>query len=143
MRVRVFVVSVILVIVPAMAQGPQQRGPMHMRGTMAKRAEIRVIPMAQFNEDKAAIEKMTALMAQLRQNRDAIRKPDAAVERQLALEAELLGLLAPHVKRASSDEGKSPTALAVQAKLNAMEGQRMCGACHGMGGVPMPANAGK
>jgi hypothetical protein len=134
------IAAVILFFTPAFGQGPQHQCRMGMSGgmsgasTMTKRAEIRVIPLAQANDDRVAVEKMSSLLSQMRENRKAVKSTDAATQKQLQLESELADLLESHVKRISSDEGKSETALSVQKKLNAMEGKMMCGACHGMGG---------
>lgn len=139
MHVRVLsLVAVLLFFVPAFSQGPQHQCRMMTGGmsgaTMTKRAEIRVIPIAQFNEDKAATEKMTVLLNQLRENQKNMKASDPASKKQLQLETELMDVLDAHMKRIGSDDGKSETAVAVQKKLNAMEGKMMCGACHGMGG---------
>lgn len=144
MQVRLLALAaVLLFLLPAYSQGPQHQCRMGMGkmsgATMTKRAEIRVIPTAQFKEDQAAIERMNLLLTQLRENQKAIAKADAATRKQLQMETELADLLDAHLKRLASDEGKSETALAVQKKLNAMEGKMMCGACHGMGGPPMQA----
>jgi len=139
MHVRVLsLIAILLFFLPAFSQGPQHQCRMMSGGmsgtTMTKRAEIRVIPMAQVAEEQAAIEKMASLLTQLRDNRKAIKNNDTAMPKQLQLEADLIDTLDSHLKRATSDEGKSETAISVQKKLNAMEGKMMCGACHGMGG---------
>lgn len=96
----------------------------------SKLAEIRVYPLEQFKQDQADVERLRQIVRELRSSTDA-RSAGSAYHAQL--ERELFRLLDKHLERYTSDQGKSETAVAVQDKLNQMEGKMMCGACHGMG----------
>lgn len=124
-----------LIAVPALTQSPQEEKAPHCRGMMgmkmpaSKLAEIRVYPMQQFEQDQADVLRVQEIVRELRSDRGAV----IGTKRHAELEKELFLLLDNHLHRYTSDEGKSETAVAVQTKLNQMEGKMMCGACHGMG----------
>lgn len=149
MKYRVLiVVSIVLVMGVAIAQSgrPQQQaggmgmmcgGGMTSGTAMTKRAEIRVIPMKVFDQDKTDIARMRQIVGELQTNRQRAKATDPVLMRQFELEDELAQLLNAHLERATTDNGKSERAIAVQTKLNRMEGRMMCGACHGGGGGMM------
>ncbi len=129
---------------------PTPPGPRHqcmMMGgmggkPMTKRAEIRVVPMARVEQEKQETAKLRQLVADIEASAAAIKSKDPAVQKNLELQSVLAKSLQQHLDAYNSDAGKSETALSVEKKLNAMEGQRMCGACHGHGGMGMMGGMG-
>lgn len=99
---------------------------------MTKRAEIRVIPMLAYAQGQAELAEMREVVRELRAYREGVR-PTVTLQRQWELEDRLAALAERHVARYTSDDNKSETALLVQSRLNQMEGNYMCGACHGPG----------
>lgn len=147
MKLALALVALTLLFTLALAQEPATPpGPQHrcmrmgaMSGaTMTKRAEIRVVPMARVEQEKQEAAALRRLLAELEASAAAMKTKDRAWQKHLALQAELAKAVQQHLDAYNSDEGKSETALEVQKKLNAMEGQRMCGACHGHGGMGGP-----
>jgi hypothetical protein len=137
--VKTFAFALVLlafIVVPGSTQPPQsEAGPqcgrmMGMKMPASKLAEIRVYPLEQFKQDQADVERLRQIVRELRSSADT-RSAGSAHHAQL--EQELFRLLDKHLERSTSDQGKSETAIAVQTRLNQMEGKMMCGACHGMG----------
>jgi len=133
-----FLFLVVLVLaLPLDAQAPQPRygledapGP-----RMTKRAAIRVVPMRQLQEEQAQTAEILDLLRTMAITRVHITSGDPVVRQQLELESRLTDAVRIHLDHDTSDDGKGGTAVAVQRKLNDMEGQVMCGACHGGSGT--------
>lgn len=129
-----FLFLVVLVLVlPLSAQAPQPRygledapGP-----RMRSRAVIRILPMRLLEEERARTAEILELLHTMAMTRVHINSGDPVVRQQLELESRLTEAVRVHLDHDASDEGKGATALAVQRKLNAIEGQAQCSACHG------------
>jgi hypothetical protein len=55
---------------------------------------------------------------------------DPNVRQQLLSQVQLMRQLLTFAEQQQSNKGKGPTALAVERRLNQLEGQTMCEACH-------------
>jgi hypothetical protein len=151
----IFVGFVVLFLAVVMAQSrsmQQQQGGMMCGGMgtgmasgspMTKRAEIRVMPMKLFDQDNADIARLRQIVEELQANRQRTKVADPTIKHQFDLEDQLADLLKAHLERVTTDQGKSERAIAVQARLNQMEGKMMCGACHGGGRMMGAATAGE
>ena len=97
---------------------------------MWRRAEIRVTPLEQADRDRAALESLRNRVAQAERESSTIWLGDANVRQQLLSQVQLMGELLAFAERRQSNRGKGPNALAVERRLNQLEGQTMCEACH-------------
>jgi hypothetical protein len=119
---------VLLAFLSAQTQ-TDQRAPGGDAVRMWRHAQIRVVPLDLFASDKAELESLRARV--LQSERDAARlSPDPASREQLARQLQLMKALVSYAERSQSDQGKSPTAVDVQSRLNRIEGLTMCEACH-------------
>lgn len=135
-----------LLLLPAHAAGPnpQQDDTMANRTMpVAKRAEIIVVPQAAYERDRIEVARMQVLLGELQLTAPRVSAPDRATQHYVELTAELTQLVSAHLDRLLTTKGRSQTALTVQTRLNRMEGNAMCGACHGGMGMQMmtPAQA--
>jgi hypothetical protein len=97
---------------------------------MWKRAEIRVVPADRVAADNAELQSLRDRVVRAELDSSRLAPADRAVRDQLLRQRELMYALLTYAEHQDSDRGKSPTALEVQKKLNKMEGQMMCEACH-------------
>lgn len=97
---------------------------------MWRRTEIRVIPLEQAERNRAALESLRARVAQAERENESLWLVDSNVRQQLSLQAELMRDLLQLAEQQQSNHGKSPNALAVERRLNQIQGQTMCEACH-------------
>jgi len=97
---------------------------------MWRRAEIRVTPLEQVDRNRAALESLRTRVAQAEQESAGLWLVDPQVRRQLSSQVELLRDLLSLAEQQQSGRGKSPNALAVERRLNQLQGQTMCEACH-------------
>jgi len=96
-------------------------------GRMWRRAEIRVVPLDRVSANRAELQSLRERVAQAELDGIGLGLSDPAVQRrQLYLMKELLRV----AERQESNQADSPTALEVQRRLNRIEGQVMCEACH-------------
>jgi len=106
---------------------------------MTRRAEIRVTPMDVVEQHRAQDAALVADLRTMLASNVSLQQAngDARVRQHLMLESQLAQAVLNHLDRDSSDAGKTATSLAVQKKLNAMEGRANCGACHSGVGMQM------
>jgi len=97
---------------------------------MWRRAEIRVIPLEQAERNRTALESLRARVAQAERERASLWLVDSSIRQQLSSQAELMKDLLQLAEQQQSNRGKSPNALAVEHRLNQLQGQTMCEACH-------------
>ena len=98
---------------------------------MWRRAEIRVTPLEQVDRNRAALESLRTRVAQAERQNTSLWLVDPNLRQQLSSQIDLMKELLAFVEQQQSDQGKSPNALAVERRLNQMQGQTMCEACHG------------
>jgi len=98
---------------------------------MWRRAEIRVTSLEQAERNRAALESLRDRVAQAERESSNLWLVDSNVRQQLASQVQLMRELLRLAEQQQSDRGKSPNALAVERRLNQLQGQTMCEACHG------------
>jgi len=97
---------------------------------MWRRAEIRVIPLEQADRNRAALESLRTRVAQAERESSGLWLVDPYVRQQLSSQVQLMLELLTLAEQQQSNRGKSPNALAVERRLNQLQGQTMCEACH-------------
>ena len=97
---------------------------------MWRRAEILVIPLEQVERNRAALESLRNRVAQAERETSSFWLVDPNVRQQLFSQVQLMRQLLTFAEQQQSNKGKGPTALAVERRLNQLEGQTMCEACH-------------
>jgi len=97
---------------------------------MWRRAEIRVIPLEQVERNRVALESLRNRVAQAERETSSFWLVDPNVRQQLFSQVQLMRQLLTFAEQQESNKGKSPTALAVEQRLNQLEGQTMCEGCH-------------
>ncbi len=98
---------------------------------MWSRAEIRVIPQEQVEWNRAALESLRNRVAEAERHSSAFWLVDPDVRQQLSSQVQLMKQLLAFAELQQSNRGKSVNAIAVERRLNQLEGQTMCEACHG------------
>src|SRR5271169_5630582 len=98
---------------------------------MWRRAEIRVIPLEQVGRDRAVLESLRERVAQAERESTSLWLLDSNVRQQLSSQSQLMRELLTLAEQQQSNRGKGATALAVERRLNQLQGQTMCEACHG------------
>ena len=97
---------------------------------MWRRAEIRVTPLEQVERNRTALESLHNRVVQAERESSGLWLVDPDVRQQLSSQVQLMRELFTFAEQQQSNRGKSPNALAVQRRLNQLEGQTMCEACH-------------
>jgi len=97
---------------------------------MWRRAEILVVPLEQVERNRAALESLRNRVAQAERDTSSFWLVDPNVRQQLFSQVQLMRQLLTFAEQQQSNKGKGPTALAVERRLNQLEGQTMCEACH-------------
>ncbi len=97
---------------------------------MWRRAEISVTPLEQVERDKAELESLRNRVVQAERESSAFWFMDPNVRERLSSQAQLMRELLTFAEHQQSGRGKTPNALAVERRLNQLEGQTMCEACH-------------
>ena len=97
---------------------------------MWRRAEILVVPLEQVERNRAALESLRSRVAQAERETSSSWLVDPNVRQQLFSQVQLMRQLLTFAEQQQSNKGKGPTALAVERRLNQLEGQTMCEACH-------------
>ena len=97
---------------------------------MWRRAEIRVTPLELADRNRATLESLRNRVAQAERESSPLWLVDANVRQQLSSQVQLMGELLAFAEQQQSNRGKTPNALAVERRLNQLEGQTMCEACH-------------
>lgn len=127
---RFLLVLVVVSVLPLLAQSPGRPFDDAPGPRMTRRAAIRVVPVERLQQEQAQRHQLLDLLHTMALTRRYIRSSDPVVQQQLDLESRLEDAIRTHLDDDLSDEGKNGIALSVQRKLNAMEGQSDCGACH-------------
>ncbi len=97
---------------------------------MWRRAEIRITPLEQVERNRAALESLRNRVAQAEKESTNLWLIDSNVRQQLFSQNQLLRELLALAEQQQSNRAKSPTTLAVERRLNQLQGQTMCEACH-------------
>jgi hypothetical protein len=97
---------------------------------MWRRAEIRVTPLEQVDRNRAAFESLRNRVAQAERESTSFWLVDSNVRQQLSSQVQLMRELLRFAEQQQSNRGKGPTALAVERRLNQLQGQTMCETCH-------------
>ena len=97
---------------------------------MWRRAEIRVIPLEQVERNRVALESLRNRVAQAERETSSFWLVDPNVRQQLFSQVQLMRQLLTFAEQQESNKARGPTALAVERRLNQLEGQTMCEACH-------------
>ena len=97
---------------------------------MWRRAEIRVTPLEQVERNRAALESLRDRVAQAERESSSFWLVDPNVRQQLSSQVQPMRHLLTFAEQQQSNQGKGPNALAVERRLNQLEGQTMCEACH-------------
>jgi len=97
---------------------------------MLRRAQIVVVSMEQADLNKAELESLRQRVAQAELAESSIWFVDPEIRRQLVSQVQLMKELLRFAAQQQSDRGKSATAVEVQRRLNRIQGQTMCEACH-------------
>lgn len=98
---------------------------------MWRRAEIRVMPLEQVERNRAVLESLRNRVVQAERETPSLWLLDSNVRQQLISQVQLMKELLTFAEEQQSDRGKSPNAIAVERRLNQLQGQTMCEACHG------------
>jgi hypothetical protein len=107
---------------------PDVRGSDSTR--MWRRAQIRVVPLDLVAADRAELESLRARVTKAEADVARLGPVDAPAREQIARQAQLMRSLLNYADRHDSDQGKGPTAVEVERRLNRIEGEIMCEACH-------------
>ena len=102
----------------------------HDSSHMWRRAEIRVVPLEQLHADQLELETLRNRVSKAEAEGISLWFADATMRRQLQSQVDLMKDLLQFAEQQQSDRGKSPTAVEVERRLNQIEGQVMCEACH-------------
>lgn len=97
---------------------------------MWRRAEILVIPLEQVERNRVALESLRNRVAQAERETSSFWLVDPNVHQQLFSQVQLMKQLLAFAEQQQSNKGKGPIAFAVERRLNQLEGQTMCEACH-------------
>jgi hypothetical protein len=97
---------------------------------MWRRAEIRVIPLERVDSNKAELQSLRDRVARAEGESSTFWFTDPSVRKQLSQQLELMKELLKFAEQQQANPGKSPTALEVERRLNQIQGQVMCEACH-------------
>jgi len=94
---------------------------------MWRRAEIRVVPLDHVDLDKAELQSLRDRVARAQSQRTA----DPHLRTQISEEqVQLINDLLKFAEQQQAHKAKTPTALEVERRLNQIQGETMCEACH-------------
>jgi len=97
---------------------------------MWRRAEIRVVSLDQADLNKAELQSLRERVARAQAQAPGIWFADPNLRTQLAEQRQLLDDLLKFAELQQSNKAKTPTALEVERRLNQIQGETMCEACH-------------
>jgi len=97
---------------------------------MWRRAEIRVIPLEQADSNRTELQSLRDRVARAEGESSTFWFTDPAVHKQLSEQLQLMKELLKFAEQQQANPGKSPTAVEVEQRLNRIQGQIMCEACH-------------
>lgn len=97
---------------------------------MWSRAEIRVVPLDQADLNKAELQSLRDRVARAEAESTGFWFSDPTLRKQLSDQLQLMKELLKFAEQQQSNRGKTPTAIEVERRLNQIQGQTMCEACH-------------
>jgi hypothetical protein len=97
---------------------------------MWRRAEIRVVTLEQADRNRVALESLRQRVALAEQENTNVWLLESNVRQQLFSQAQLIRELLALAEQQQSNRGQTPNAMAVEHRLNQLQGQIMCEACH-------------
>jgi len=97
---------------------------------MWRRAEIQVVPLEQVDLRKAELQSLRNRVARAEAEGTGYWFSDPTFRKQLADQLQLMNDLLKFADGAQANKAKSPTAMEVERRLNQIQGQMMCEACH-------------
>jgi len=97
---------------------------------MWRRAEIRVVPLDQVDLRKAELQTLRDRVARAEAEGTGCWFSDPRLRKQLAEQLQLMKDLLKFADEQRSNNAKTPTVLEVERRLNQIQGQTMCEACH-------------
>jgi hypothetical protein len=97
---------------------------------MWRRAEIRVVPLDQVDLNKSELQSLRERVARAEAQSTGFWFADPALRKQLSEELQLMKELLKFAEQQQASSAKSPTAIEVERRLNQIQGQTMCEACH-------------
>jgi hypothetical protein len=112
------------------APGPTELWSGYNGSRMWRRAEIRVVPLDEVDLSKAELQSLRDRVARAEAESTGFWFSDPAMRRQLSEQLQLMKELLKFAEQQQSSRSKSPTAVEVARRLNQIQGQIMCEACH-------------
>ncbi|HXZ34248.1 MAG TPA: hypothetical protein VEH30_18390 [Terriglobales bacterium] len=97
---------------------------------MWRRAEIRVVPLDELDLEKAELQSLRDRVARAEAEDTGYWFSDPSVRKQLSDQLQLMKDLLKLAEQQQANKAKSPTAAEVERRLNQIQGQTMCEACH-------------
>jgi hypothetical protein len=97
---------------------------------MWRRAEIRVVPLDQVDLNKAELQSLRDRVARAEAESTGFWFSDPILHKQLSEQLQLMKELLKFAEQQQANRAKSPTAIEVERRLNQIQGQTMCEACH-------------
>jgi len=97
---------------------------------MWRRAEIRVVPLDQVDLRKAELQTLRNRVAKAEAEGTGYWFSDPNVRKQMGEQLQLMKDLLKFADEQQSNNAKTPTAMEVERRLNRIQGQTMCEACH-------------
>jgi len=99
-------------------------------GRMWRRAEIRVISLDQADLNKAELQSLRDRVARAQAQGTGLWFADPNLRKQLSEQIQLINDLLKFAEQQHANKAKTPTALEVERRLNQIQGETMCEACH-------------
>jgi len=97
---------------------------------MWRRAEIRVVPLDQADLNRAELQSFQERVTRAEAQSTGFWFSDATLRKQLSDQLQLMKELLRFAEQQQANKVKSPTAIEVERRLNQIQGQTMCEACH-------------
>jgi hypothetical protein len=97
---------------------------------MWRRAEIRVVPLDQLDLDKAELQSLRDRVAAAQVEGTGYWFSDPTLRKQLSNQLQLMKDLLKFAEQQQANKARTPTAVEVERRLNQIQGQTMCEACH-------------
>lgn len=94
------------------------------------RAEIRVTPLEQADLNRARLEALRKRVSTAEADSAGLWFSDPTPRKQFLADLELMKELLAFAEEQQANRHKSPTAIQVEHRLNQIQGQMMCEACH-------------
>lgn len=112
------------------APGPTDIWSGYNSSRMWRRAQIRVVPLDEVDLNKAELQSFEERVARAEAESTGFWLSDPVLRKQLSEQLQLMKELLKFAQKQQSSRVKSPTAIEVERRLNQIQGQTMCEACH-------------